>query len=138
MKNRLKHCFMAVTACMVFILTACTSSDAGYAIADNSREYGMTTKMAADSYAPAAINEESFSYEDYDNNTRSEADIIGNSAMIAKEADISIDVGKLERAASTICEQCEVAGGWVEEKTINSYDGDYSSDRYGSLAMRVS
>lgn len=82
---------------------------------------------------------ESAMYEDYadSRSDMSEADIVKSNMMIVRNANVSVDVGNLEEFTSNVTKMTEEFGGYFENKTVNNYDSDYSTDRYAYYTIRI-
>lgn len=116
------------------ILTGCGSSDTM-----------MNDSYATNSWDGAYLESASYtdSVGDYEYESKSsvaddsEANIVLQNAMIAKDVNVGINVENLEVFSENLTQKVQEAGGYFEETDINDYSSDYSTERYGYFIIRI-
>lgn len=76
-------------------------------------------------------------YDEDAANYETEADIVKNTMMIARDASLSVDVKNLENFDSDLHSKVEEYGGYFENASVDSYNSAYSTDRYAYYTIRI-
>ena len=87
----------------------------------------------------SATSDESFEYTAPASTAsgRSEAEIVKNTMMVAKTANVNVDVGNIEEFNDNITKKVDELGGYFESSEIQNYDNDYSQYRYANYRIRI-
>ena len=120
------------------LLSACGSSDSSYQteIATND----MVSMKAYDNYYydySYGDYESAEAYDESDSYSQSEADIVKQNMMIARDARVNVDVQNLEEFDYNIQKKVSEVGGYYESSELNDYTTSYSEERYGYFTVRV-
>lgn len=87
-----------------------------------------------------AESEEAYetSYDSYDQGSDSDLyDTVKDTAMMIRDADISVDVKDLYSFNNNVMITVDDYGGYFESSTLNDYESPYSTDRYGYYTIRI-
>lgn len=113
----------------IAMLTGCSSStsvDMG-----ESSSYYSTNGVELRSTESASV------YDEDTSGNVSEADIVKNTMMIARDASLSVDVENLDEFDSDLHTKVEEYGGYFENASVDSYSSAYSTDRYAYYTIRI-
>ena len=135
MKRKLSIVILSV----MLVLSGCGSSDTSISYNNYDTDNMMTTEAFND-YNYESVKSYDDSYDEPSNTSyddRSEADIVKQSMMIARDARISVDVQNLEEFDFNVSKRVDELGGYYESSEINGYSTSYSEERYGYFTIRI-
>ena len=111
------------------ILVGCTKYDNGTTTALTNEFSGAYDKSVAI---------ENAEYSDYSSSEdMSNADIVKSNMMVVRNADISVDVKNLEEFTGNLTKKVTDLGGYFEDSSINNYEQEWSTTRYGYYTIRI-
>lgn len=125
---------------VISLFTGCGGSESDSYAETNSAvgsNYSMgESKSYNDSYEETASYDSDESSLDYDS-AESEADIVKNNMMIAKDVNISIDVEDVDTFDTDIKAKVEQFSGYFESTEITNFNNEWETYRYGYYTMRI-
>ncbi|MBO5552160.1 MAG: DUF4349 domain-containing protein [Lachnospiraceae bacterium] len=147
-RNKIEVVMISLALSMVFLLTSCGMINTDSYLAktrvmdsspvmsasaqeqvNGSAEFASETTYMKDSYVTAGAGANEVS--------AGEAEIVRDYNMIIRNAEVSLDVSNLESFLDQLHSATEKMEGYLESSSINDYDSEYASSRYGYFTARV-
>ena len=100
-------------------------------------DFGSAFFKSTDSlYNDEEISDTS-SYEYNDTSSSSQADLIKETAMIIRDASLSVKVSSLEDFNTSLIKEVDKYDGYFERSEINNFEYDYQEERYAYFTIRL-
>ncbi len=81
------------------------------------------------------VEDSAMYYDEYRDYT--EADIVKNTMMVVRNADMSVDVANLEEFTDSVTTIVESFDGYFEQVNVNNYDSEWATHRYANYTIRI-
>ncbi|MCR5100663.1 MAG: DUF4349 domain-containing protein [Butyrivibrio sp.] len=126
----MKKSFLIALPVIALLFTGCGSNG-------TYEETAMENNSLSSSYTDSSMISFSESSSEETQDGSSEADIVKQTQMIIRDADVEVDVGNLEEFNISINSLVDEYGGYFEKSEIQDYSSDYSTYRYAYYTIRI-
>ncbi len=117
----------------VFLLAGCGSNFNSTEAISYSNDFGMEKSANYDIAESASVDME----PEVSNENLTQADLVKETAMIIKNARLSVKVDTLEAFDANLLEKLDKFGGYIENNEINDFSSEFDTTRESYYTIRV-